>query len=83
MHGLTWDTSIKNFLHNCKKNFLLNYKKISHNYKKKFFTTIKKRHFKSIKCPVRYIKSKVKTIYEKLVKKEPKKLVMKYIMKKS
>ena len=44
----------------------------------------KKRHFKDIKCPARYIKCKIKTIHEKLVKKEPKKtLIMKYIMKKS
>ena len=33
----------------------------------------KKRHLKAIKCPLRHIKSKVKGVYEKLVKKEPKK----------
>ena len=31
----------------------------------------------------RYIKHKVKSVYKRLVKKEPKKLIMKYIMKKS
>ena len=36
-----------------------------------------------LSAPARYIKRKVKSIYKKLVKKEPKKLIMKYIMKKS
>ena len=35
-----------------------------------------------LSTPFRYIKSKVKGAYNKLVKKQPKKLKMKYIMKK-
>ena len=47
-------------------------------------TNVKKRGIlRLLSAPTRYIKSKAKSIYEKLVKKEPKKLIMKYMMKKS
>ena len=47
-------------------------------------TNAKKRGtLRLLSAPARYIKHKVKSIYKKLVKKEPKKLIMKYIMKKS
>ena len=47
-------------------------------------TNAKKRSIlRLLSAPARYIKHKVKSIYKKLVKKEPKKLIMKYIMKKS
>ena len=47
-------------------------------------TTSKKRGIlRLLSAPVRYIKSKVKSVYRKLVIKQPKKLIMKYIMKKS
>ena len=34
-------------------------------------------------APVRYVKHKIESAYKKLVKKEPKKVMMKYLMKKS
>ena len=43
----------------------------------------KKNILRLLSALARYIKSKVKNIYERLVKKEPKKLMMKYITKKS
>ena len=36
-----------------------------------------------LSAPVRYIKSKVKSVYKNLTKKNQKKTMMKYIMKKS
>ena len=33
----------------------------------------KKRHFKAIKYPFRYVKSKIPSAYKRLVKKEPRK----------
>ena len=50
---------------------------------KKISTNTKKRGILSIlSAPARYIKHKVMSIYKKLVKKEPKKLIIKSIMKK-
>ena len=47
-------------------------------------TNAKKRGIlRLLSAPVRYIKCKEKSIYKNLVKKEQKKLVMKYVIKKS
>ena len=47
-------------------------------------TNAKKRGIlRLLSSPLRYITSKVKSVYRKLLKKQRKKLIMKYIMKKS
>ena len=47
-------------------------------------TNAKKRGIlRLLSAPARYIKRKVMSVYRKLVKKQPKKLIKKYIMKKS
>ena len=52
--------------------------------RKKNSTNTKKRGIlRLLNAPARYIKHKVKSVYRKLVKEQPKKnLIMKYIMKK-